>query len=159
MYYYCVSVEREKKTFFFFFGVGVKMKEKVAHSGNHSLTNHSGAAKNVQSSPNRSKKCECHRKLNINDDTIAMQNQQQTRRRHQTSDSMLNTVQSKQHGASSMAKQETNRQRLNQQKPAQIIPQENVIIGICTKVFRKCFFSAGWLPVSAVSAYWKIKKT
>lgn len=82
-----------------------------------------------------------------------MQSQQQTRRRHETSDSMLNTVQPEQHEAW-MAEPEPNRQplRWNQQKPARIIPQENVIIGICAKVFRKCFFSTPWLPVSMVSA-------
>ncbi|XP_055325553.1 uncharacterized protein LOC129579470 [Sitodiplosis mosellana] len=123
-------------------------------SGSHSLTNRLEARmKNVQSLSNRSKKW----KRNQNDDdvdgdddeddAIAMQSQQQTCRRHQISDSMLNTVQLKQHGAS-MTKREKHPPRLcfNQQKQTQIIPEENVIIGICTKVFR--FFSTRWLPVS-----------
>lgn len=125
---------------------------KDVFSGSHSLTNRSGATKNVQSSLNRSKKL-IRKDVGDDDedDAIAMQNQRQTRRRHQTSDSMLNTVQLKQHGASMVAKQETHSPlRYDQQKQTQIIPKENVIIGICTKVFCKCFFST---PVSVVSAY------
>lgn len=109
----------------------------------------------MQSSSNRSKKLNRNHKYDDDDDddAIAMQSQQQTRRRHQTSDSMLNTVQLKQHEAS-MAKQETHPTLCSyQQKQTQIIPEENVIIGICKKVFRKCFFSTRWLPVSVVSAY------
>ncbi|XP_031631205.1 uncharacterized protein LOC116345713 isoform X2 [Contarinia nasturtii] len=92
------------------------------------------------------------RKLKRNDG--AMQSQQQIRRRHQTSDSMLNTVQLKQHEAS-MTEPET-QLRCDQQIPTHIISgenvdeekNENVVIGICAKVFRKCFFSTRCSPVS-----------
>lgn len=105
----------------------------------------------MQSTIDRSKKLK-----NQNDGTIAMQSQQQTRKRHQTNDSMLNTVQLKQYEAS-IDERKTHSQRRfygDQQRQTQIIPQENVIIGIFTKVFRKCFFSTRiLLPVSMVSAY------
>lgn len=146
MYYYCVAVTQN-----------CWIKKKVFR-GSHSLTNRSGVQANVQSTSNGSKNTENHAKLNKNGDTIAMQSQQQTRRRHQVSDSTLNTVQLKQHEAS-MAKQET-KPRLcwNQQKQTQIIPEENVIIGICTKLFRKCFFTTRSLPVSVVSAHCRWRK-
>lgn len=81
-----------------------------------------------------------------------MQSQLQTRKRHQANDNMLNTAvhcnPSKLH-ETLMDKPEIKRQRTpwNQQKSVQIIPNENVIIRICKKLFRK------WLPVWMVSAY------
>lgn len=82
---------------------------------------------------------------------IVMQSQLQTRKRYQTNVSMLNTAQykqSKQH-ETLMDKPEAKRLRTpwNPQKSVQIIPNENVVIRICKKLFRK------WLPVLMVSAY------
>lgn len=81
-----------------------------------------------------------------------MQSQLQTRKRYQTNISMLNTApykQSKQH-ETLMDKPDAKRLRTpwhRQQKSVQIIPNENVIIRICKKLFCK------WLPVLMVSAY------
>lgn len=149
MYYYCVPVTQN---------CWIKKTHTQVFRGNHSLTNRSGVQANVPSTANGSKNTESRAKLNRNGDTIAMQSQQQTRRRHQASDSMLNTVQLKQHEAS-MAKQETApRLCWNQQKQTQIIPEENVIIGICTKLFRKCFFTTQSLPASVVSVHCRWRK-
>lgn len=127
---------------------------KEVFNGSRSLTNRSRAEKDVPPmlKENRSKKYKNPRKLNKNDDANAMQSQPQTRRRQPITGTTLNTVQLKQHGTL-MAKQEANRLRFDQQKQTHLIPKENLIIGICTKVFRKCFFpTQPSLPVSVVSA-------
>lgn len=99
------------------------------------------------------------RKLKRNDDMTAIQSQQQTRRRHQTNDNMLNTVQLNQHDASMIENETHHRRNFDQEKSSQMISvenvpdenDENVIIGICTKLLRKCFFSTQCSPVSVVS--------
>lgn len=106
--------------------------------------------------PNRSEKHENCGKSVQNDVKIVMQSQLQTRKRYQTNVNMLNTApykQSKQH-ETLMDKPEAKQLRsttstpwTNRQKSVQIIPNENVIIRICKKLFRK------WLPVLMVSAF------
>lgn len=145
MYCYCMCV---------CVSVAQNYEIKEVFNGSRSLTNRSRAEQDVPPmlKENRSKKYKNPRKLNINDDANAMQSQPQTRRRQPITGSTLNTVQLKQHGTV-MAKQEANRLRSDQQKQTHLIPKENLIIGICTKVFRKCFFpTQPPMPVSVVSA-------
>lgn len=103
--------------------------------------------------PNRSERHENYGKSVQNDVKIVMQSQLQTRKRYQTNVSTLNTVahkQSKQHETLT-DKPEAKRLRTttpwDRQKSVQTIPNENVIIRICKKLFRK------WLPVWMVSAH------
>lgn len=100
---------------------------------------------------NRSKNRESYENSDKNSAQIAMQSQLQTCKRYQTNDNMFNTVPhkaSKRH-KTSMDKPEIKQRRTawNQQKSVKIIPNENVIIRICKKLFRK------WLPVWMVSVY------
>lgn len=101
-------------------------------SGGNSLTKHNIV--NVRPAPDRL-------------DHLRMQSQQQPRRRHQANNS-TNSVHLKQH-RETLPKREINQRYRKQQAQPHRIPQENVIIAICTKVLRKCFFS------TVVSVYTK----
>lgn len=89
-----------------------------------------------------------HGKFAINNAVMAEGNrkkrQHQTRRRHQPIDSMLNAR--VQLHETIIPEREAYRQSKQTKLQHHTIPEENVIIGICSKVFRKCFPSSSSLP-------------
>lgn len=65
--------------------------------------------------------------------------QHQIRRRHQPIDSMLNARVQLHKTIITEREREAHRQSKETKLQRHTIPEENVIIGICSKVFRKCF--------------------
>lgn len=147
----------------------MKLSHKDAFIANQSTVKHSKRLMDVPLYPNRLKNSKENGKFNVNDMAMAIGNRkkrhQQIRRRsrHQPIDSTLNTVVQKHETI--IPKREANRQSAPTTKH-HIIPEENVIIGICTKLFRKCFFPsssataavASTLPASMVSVKTKLIK-
>lgn len=87
-------------------------------------------------------------KFSINDVAMTVGNRKkrhhQIRRRHQPIDSMLNAR--VQLHETIIPEREAYRQSKQAKLQRHTIPEENVIIGICSKVFRKCFPSSSSPP-------------